>query len=316
MYFPYLFGRRFELLALRGASDEFPLARTVVPVIEPVKHDPGDLRRCLHTLGSAGVRVVVISNPHQGDFRDSNPARFRASLAQGFAQHGSLLPGLLCDQRIRMADVNGFLESHPNRDVALLYCGPQLATSELRDATAEPRVRFHIGLRDQMAANLRALLPRGKAIDIRDRFNALARNADYAGSEYFSDSHQNFHEHSIGYGDYSVIGSVYHEGGGPAHAVAIHAIFKQIGTEQVWVEHFVSDDVDPDVGSVDEKFHQAAAKLMRAASRRRAEFGQDSALAAYASNVHANHYPGLGENKRREIHHHIAINHSIIEAAQ
>jgi hypothetical protein len=81
------------------------------------------------------------------------------------------------------------------------------------------------------------------------------------------------------------------------------------------VEHFVSDDVDPDVGSVEEKFHQAAAKLVRAASRRRPEFGQDTALAAYASDAHANHFPGLGENKRREIHHHIAINHDFLQAA-
>lgn len=315
MYFPYLFGRRFELLALRSASDEFPLAATVVPIIEPVKESPNDLKHCLQAVGSKGVRVIVISNPHQGEFRDSSPARFREALAEDFAQHASLLPGLLCDQRVRMRDVTTFLESHANRDVALLYSGPQLTAEELRSAAAERHVRFHISLRDQMAANLRALLPRGKAVDIRDRFNALARNSDYAGREYFTDSHQNFREHAIGYGDYSVIGSVYHEGGGPAHAVAIHAVFRQIETGQVWVEHFVSDDIHADVGTVEEKFHQAASKLVRAVGHRRPEFGHDGALAAHASDVHANHYPGLGENKRREIHHHIAINHNILHSS-
>ena len=42
--------------------------------------------------------------------------------------------------------------------------------------------------------------------------------------------------------------------------------------------------------------------------------GADSngALSAYASDVQANYFPGLGENKRREIHHHIALNHKIL----
>ena len=99
--------------------------------------------------------------------------------------------------------------------------------------------------------------------------------------------------------------------------MAIHGVFTQAETGQVWVEHFVSDDVDPDVGSVEEKFHQAAAKLaVRAVHRRRAEFGENSALEAYAADVRANHFPGLGENKRREIHHHLAINHGILRIAR
>jgi hypothetical protein len=316
MYFPYLYGRRFELLALRSASTEFPLAGTIAPVIEPVRENPADLKRCLQALGATHVRAVVISNPSQGDFRDHSPAALLRALAEDFTEHRSLLPGLLCDQRVRAHDMAAFLGRHPDRDVALLYSGSQLTVEELRRVTAEHRVRFHINVRDHMPANLRAILPRGKAVDIRDRFNLRPRNADYVGIEYFTDAHLIFRENAVGFGDYSVIGSAFHVGGGPAHAVAIHAVFRQAETGQVWVEHFVSDDVDPDVGSVEEKFHQAAAKLVRAIHRRRAEFGLNSALDAYAANVGANHFPGLGENKRREIHHHLAINHSILHVAR
>jgi hypothetical protein len=315
MYFPYLFGRQFELLALRSASDEFPLAATVVPIIEPVKSNPADLKRCLRLIGATGMRAVIILNPHQGEFRGRNPNALRQALREEFDLHATLLPGLLCDQRVSMPDITAFLGIYPDKEIALLYSGPQIAVNELQELVAERRIRFHIALRDQMAANQRALLPRGKAVEIRDRFNALARNADYDGSEYFTDSHQNFRDTGVGYGDYSVIGSTYREGGGPAHAVAIHAVFRQPGTEQLWVEHFVSDDTDPDVGSVDEKFHQAAAKLVRAANRRRPEFGQNAALVDYAGDVRENHYPGLGQSKRRQIHHHIATNHLILQPA-
>jgi hypothetical protein len=89
-------------------------------------------------------------------------------------------------------------------------------------------------------------------------------------------------------------------------------VFKQSATGQIWVEHFVSDDVDRDVGSVGEKFQQAASKLVRAAARRRTEFGENGALSAYASDVQANYFPGLGESKRRQIHHHIALSHQAL----
>jgi hypothetical protein len=316
MYFPYLYGRRFELLALRDASNEFPLAGTIAPVIEPVSENPADLKRCLQALGAKRVRAVVISNPHQGEFREHGPATLLRALADDFAQHRSLLPGLLCDQRVRSHDIDAFLGRHPDRDVALLYSGSQLTPDELRAVAAQHRVRFHISVRDQLAANLRAILPRGKAVDIRDRFNLQARNADYVGAEYFTDAHLLFRENAVGFGDYSVIGSTFHVGGGPAHAVAIHAAFRHAETGQVWVEHFVSDDVDPDVGSVAEKFHQAAAKLVRAVHRRSAEFGENSALESFAADVRANHFPGLGQNKRREIHHHLAINHGILHVAR
>jgi hypothetical protein len=196
--------------------------------------------------------------------------------------------------------------------MAMVYWGPNLSDNELRSVIADRRVLFHINVQDQMAATQRAMLPRGKAVDIRDRFNTLPRNADYAGSEFFTDSHLTFHTNAAGYGDFSVIGSTFREAGGPAHAVAIHTVFKHSRSNQMWVEHFISDDVDRDVGSVEGKFHQAAAKLVRAVTRRRAEFGSNGALSAYASDVQANYFPGLGENKRREIHHHIALNHKIL----
>ena len=100
--------------------------------------------------------------------------------------------------------------------MVLLYSGSQLTAEDLRGVAAEHRVRFHISVRDQMAANMRAILPRGKAADIRDRFNLQQRNADYGGAEYFTDAHLIFRENAVGFGDYSVIGAAFHVGGGPA----------------------------------------------------------------------------------------------------
>jgi hypothetical protein len=252
-------------------------------------------------------------NPRQGDFRDIDLREFRADLAEVFAEYACLLPGFLCGPRNRMREVSAFWNHYPDKNLAMLYRAPELAENELRAVIAERRIIFHINRQDGMDPTQRALIPRGKAVDILDRFNALDRNADYIGKEYFTDSYLDFRRHAVGYGDYTILGPKYSPGGGPAHAVAIHAAFKHHQKGSIWVEHFVSDDVDLDVGSVGEKFHQAAAKLVRAAAARRVEFGTNRALSDYASDVQNNHYPGLGVSKRRQIHHHIALNHKILQ---
>lgn len=312
MYFPYLYGRRFELLALRSAHGELGISETIVPIVEPVRRNPGDLKQCLRDLGAGDVRTIVVLNPNQGDFASENARPFQRAVREEFDHYESLVPGFTCDQRSGLQEAISFIEEHRGRDVALLYHGSHLRPADITRLRAIDSVRFHISVRDSMAAEQRSLLPRGKAVDVRDRFNIRARNADYAGREFFSDSHQDFRANAVGFGDYSVIGYVYRGSGGPAHAVAIHGIFKEAETGQLWVEHFVSDDVDPDVGTVERKYLQAAAKLVRASTRRRNEFGQDAALAAYASDVSEHYYPGLGVNKQRMIHHHIAVNHRIL----
>jgi hypothetical protein len=312
MYFPYLYGLRHELRALRDISADLPITNTIAPIIEPVRENPADLRRSLAALGQRRCRAIVIVNPQHGDFEHRVPAAFTAALAEDFAAHRSLLPGLICNARSDARILDAFQRRYDGSNVALLYHGPQLAIGQIQAAAANDQVAFHIVVRDQIPEAFREALPRLRTVDVRDHFNMLERNADYEGNEYFSDGHLRFRGNAAGFGDYSVIGAVYHEGGGPAHAVAIHAVFKHPESNQLWVEHFVSDDVDRDTGSTAEKFHQAARKLVRSASRRRGEFGQNAALNAYREDVEEHHFPGLGVNKQREVQHHMTINHQIL----
>jgi hypothetical protein len=312
MYFPYLYARRFELLALRGLIEEGDLGKTVVPVLEPIARKADDLKRCLATLGAARIKVVVVMNPKQGEFKSGLGSDLRKNLSDDFKQYPSLLPGLICRSDVRTDVVDQFLEHHDSGDVAFLYWNTRLDEAGIKRIAKTRRVRFNIVLHDQMAADLESLLSRDTLVHIRDRFNARDKNAEYDGSEFFSDSHLTFRKIGVGYGDFMTIGSVYKTGGGPAHAVAIHATYKQSKTNQVWVEHFVSDDTDKDVGSIAEKFLQAARKLVRALTKRRLEFGKNAALTRYEGYVRNNEFPGLGVNKQLQIHHHIALNHQIL----
>lgn len=312
MYFPYLYARRFELLALRGLVQDKNLAETVVPVLEPIARKTDDLLRGLNVLAEAEVRAIVVMNPGQGEFERGSRADLRANLADHFRDHRTSLPGLICHSNVRWEVVEHFFQHYANRDVALIYWNPRLEEAEVRRIAAARRVRFNVVLHNRMPTNLRTMLPRTTLVDIRDRFNAQPKNSDYNGSEFFSDSHRTFRDMGIGYGDCMTIGSEYKKGGGPAHAVAIHATYKQTRSDDVWVEHFVSDDTELGVGTTAEKFLQAARKLVRTVSRRRVEFGSNAALDSYAEYVRTNSFPGLGVNKQLQIHHHIALNHQIL----
>jgi hypothetical protein len=72
----------------------------------------------------------------------------------------------------------------------------------------------------------------------------------------------------------------------------------------------VSDDTDPDVGTVSSKYLQAAAKVDDTANKRPLEFGKSGALDGFAEDVQANHGSGLGMSKRRQISHHIELIHN------
>ena len=117
MYFPYLYARRSEFLALRSIITELNTLETIVPVFEPVKADSGDLRRAMRALGEAEARTVIVTNPAQGDFKASrgNPAAsvptWRASIGAEFAEFPSNIPGYLCRPESRMADITNFLRN-------------------------------------------------------------------------------------------------------------------------------------------------------------------------------------------------------------
>lgn len=100
-----------------------------------------------------------------------------------------------------------------------------------------------------------------------------------------------------------------------AAAVAIHAIFKDAKLGDIWIEHFVSDDTDIDVGSAASKYLEAVAKIAKAGRSRKAEFGVNRALKEYGEDHRNQYFPGLGKSKERQIYHHIAAMHDVLTGA-
>ena len=67
MYFPYLRGKQYELLALKELSTLLGAENAVIPIIEPVRSTEGSgLDRCLDALSEAGCDFILIMNPSVG----------------------------------------------------------------------------------------------------------------------------------------------------------------------------------------------------------------------------------------------------------
>lgn len=310
MYFPYLYARQSEMLAIRGLVNANPQPVAVTPVLEPVSGKTGDLVRCAEALGKVGRAAVLIVNPHQGDFRTGSSADLRKTFEKLFASHASLIPGYLCGTHSKASNVHAFLKTFPKNDKALLYSGPSLSATDLSALGADSRARYHLVVRGLSQAQV-ALLPKARVALIADYFNKQPRNADYSGQEFFTDAHRTTAGHA-GYGDYTVVGSIFEPKGGPAAAVAIHLTYKEPNSGDIWIEHFVSDDVDRQVGDVASKYLQAARHATRATRSRPLEFGQNEAITAVASDARTGHFPGLGKSKERQILHHMLLTNAVL----
>ncbi len=314
MYFPYLFGKRSELLALRAAADVMAEDQRVFPIVEPVISNPDDLLRFMQAMQKAEMPAIVVTNPIHGDFKHGVPSDWINAVLPAFQRYPVVRPGYCCRPSSSAAQIATFLKTHYGHAVTLLYQSPHLSDSEFKNLAASQQVEFHICLLGKLPSSKRDLLPKLKLVDVFDNFNKLARNGDYEdeNAEFFSDRHLSYVKDSAGFGDYTVIGSQFQAGGGQPAAVVIHVTFKDRQTGAVWVEHFLSDDTTYGVGRVERKYLQAVAKLCGAVKTRRTEFGIDAALAAYQTDDFDQHFPGLGKNKERQIYHHIALMNAIL----
>ena len=67
MYFPYLRGRQFELIALRELLEKRLIGDKIVPIIEPVKLT-STLVKTLNLYVEEKHKVALIMNPQVGNF--------------------------------------------------------------------------------------------------------------------------------------------------------------------------------------------------------------------------------------------------------
>jgi len=302
MYFPYLRGRQYELLALRELVDAQCLGDHIIPIIEPVKLSSTFIKT-LSSFIQNGKEIAVIHNPQVGSFskdlidEKKNVVRenYEELLQNELIIKAHILNSSSHAELTQLTgqgfDKKNLLIIIDNRDYLDLYSN-EFSTVQPRYALVPDESVF----RRKIKTN-RVLLD--------DKFEKQNRNTDYSNvdDEPFSDDHLFYSDDGfIGFSDYSIVGNHFLEGGFAPYAVALHIVYFA-EDQSLRVKHFVSDS-NGDITNPAGKFYEALIKLNAwDKAHEMNTLGLTVLLAHFANET----YPGLGTTKKLSMMHHIEL---------
>ena len=309
MYYPYLRGKQFELLALREFSSEFKNNHTIVPIIEPVKKQVNGLNAAALSMIENGMKFAVILNPSDGDYRHTGIDNdILMSLTALTDDRDNWIPAYIYKHNGKTL-LDHAKQNNLSNLMIIFPSGADVNDEELMEFLSKDEVAFVVSgnLSNNRSARGR-LLRLGKAlISLEDRFNERPRNADYANEvdEIFSEDFAYYKEDGLaGFADFTPMAKDFIEGGMLPYAIAIHLTYQK-SDDQIFVHHFVSDN-NFDQSNIRGKFHEAAVKI--------APFFNNNGL-YHTSAVDElirradsdDGYPGLGYIKKLSVKNHLEL---------
>lgn len=302
MYFPYLRGRQFELIALRELLEGKRINEAIIPVIEPVKPS-ATLLKTIQTFVDNDRNIAVIFNPLVGDFAKKitemrqEGSKVANDLHEILTTNNKVIPSYIMDKRIvnrikRLSNNNAFLIVNSDRD----------CLDDFLEVYEDSLPRFTL-IPDDRA--FKRIIPDTKVL-FEDNFKKKSRNIDYIDNqdEFFSDSHLYYqNEKFVGFADYSVVGEEFNESGFAPVAVAIHIVYFNDKSE-LRIHHFISDSNEgiEDPGG---KFGEALEKLVYWCEEHNVQ--RTLGLQGFYDCYNSGKYPGLGTVKKYSIMHHIEL---------
>lgn len=299
MYFPYLRGRQFELIALRELVEKGVLSSRITPIIEPVKLS-STLVKTIEAYGENSKQLAIITNPKVGSFssdaKEEKNQKLKESLSASLKENNNILYMYLLRASSKPEK---FIAKHA--DSMGTICNDKDAIPVYETNFSETDVKFNLipdesGFRRKVRKN-RVLLA--------DKFNKQERNNDYIeiDDEPFSEDHLYYSEDGyVGFADYSVVGEEYNETGFAPYAVAIHIVYFDTD-ESLRVKHFVSDSND-DISDPAGKFQEALSKLVEWNEEKKLD---TVAMKEFEDLYRREAYPGLGTVKKLSIMHHLEL---------
>lgn len=299
MYYPVLRGKLNELLALR----ELALLgfKNFCPVIEPVKKDLGSLARAVRELNQSGIKPNIIMNPSVGELR--NEPLYISEILNEIPELDFIPCFMVNDNLVEISKIIGDLGNFS------LFITKGL-NQEIIDLTKNASLVF-------LSHNVSpALMLRIKNIVLYgDFFKRKKRNADYESESEFSALHTYYHTYPnvVGFGDYTIVGEEFSEGGGPAYVITIHASYIDKNRfDELFIRHYLSDD-DGTPTNPGNKFKQALKQLILDVDGKTISFTYTNALKELKVIYKNEHFPGLGQAKKISMKHHIETINNYLE---
>lgn len=310
MYFPYLRGKQFELIALRELAMSKTLdGNKVIPIVEPVKRGLRSIQTALRALHPVDVKIQLVVNPQVGELVGETAEIFDFIDNQIADGVDNIIPTFLIysDNDLTLLKEMVAQHGYDTSGYALVHMVPIRHVDELSQYAKDKCLynTIHINHIFALKRNFS-----NQAI-LGDYFRRQRVNADYAkdvdetfSSDYFIFQNEGF----VAFSDFQAIGEDWIEGGRLPKAVVIHLTYKDREQDEIRIHHFVSDTND-DTLDIAGKFYQAVTKLVDFADQRALD---GSAIRAFRD-LHARQvFPGLGVIKKLSIMHHIELIQGLI----
>lgn len=310
MYFPYVRGRQYELLALRELVTNNLISNRIIPIVEPVKLSP-TLVNMMTEFITANHPISIIRNPAVGTFisdyqkvkRASKEATYRDKFEEQYQAQNIIKSVIIQSGAHELLNYWGeydivkkedMLVISTNRDWIWLY--------EKYFASDCPKFAL---IPDESA--FRRKIRRNKVL-LDNKFQKQERNSDYedVNDEFFSDDHIYYSEDGyVGFSDYSIIGDEYSASGFAPYAVAIHIVYFA-KDKSLRVKHFVSNS-NEDITNPALKFYQAVEKLAKWYNSEKPDIKMTLGLKTFLDHYENQTYPGLGTVKKLALMHHLEL---------
>lgn len=302
MYFPYLRGRQFELIALRELLEGRRINEKIVPIIEPVKPS-ATLLKTIQTFVDNNREIAIVFNPIVGDFTKKlkemrqEDSKVANELYELITKNDKVIRSYIMNKRIASK-----IKKKDGIDKYLIINQDRDCLDDFLEAYDDGLPRYTL-IPDERG--FKRVIPDTKVL-LEDNFKKKSRNIDYIDNpdEFFSDSHLYYqNENFVGFADYSIVGEEFNESGFAPVAVAIHVVyFNEKG--ELRIHHFVSDSNEgiEDPGG---KFGEALEKLVCWCQENNVQ--NTLGLQGFYNCYNSGKYPGLGTVKKYSIMHHIEL---------
>ena len=307
MYYPYLRGKQFELIALREFADLYNCYKAI-PIIEPVKSAFNSLILAVSMMKKKGLKFALILNPQVGDIIGQTQV-IETGLAGVLEDRTIWSPAFIVNNNNHHQIITHI--SSQNYQNVFLICIDNFDTSasSLAQVIQMPNVS-HIVI-NAGNSRLKRLADKSNKSVIRldDNFNPQRKNSDYLTipEEMFTEEYNFFDDDGYdGISDYTVLPSEFVDGGMLPFAIAIHWTYEK-NSDSVWIRHFVSDTND-DNSNIQGKFAEAAQKAVGFFDFKNISNSAAEELKRY---VRVGQYPGLGVIKKLSIKNHIELMNQI-----
>ena len=318
MYLPIFRGRQYELLALEEEvqnnlfSDSLETEKQIIPIVEPINLTTR-LNRTINTFIERNSYIGIIFNPKR-ELTEVTHEDIAAFLSTIEGSSDYVLPVIYIDNNCN--DVLSTIVNvgySVNRCISLCLEQSQISQALEFHNNTDSFLYTLVGESRDFTRMLKE--DAGPLVLCNDRFNKLQRNSDYAynDNEFFSSDHLYYgQDHFAGYSDYSIVGNDLMVGGFAPRAVAIHIVYINSSSQDLYIRHFVSDS-NSDITNPAGKFSEALDRLINWINSE----GMDSpALRQFRQLKSEGRYPGLGTIKKLSIQQHLEVVYQYFQSQQ